>query len=398
MTTGWARKGSCNDLHTSREALNDYGSLESTIRAIRDHRPLDLNAERWRAAYPQGTFEEWRERAHRCLLEGLHYDPGPVDMRTEVLGREECEGFILERVAFNTTPWIRVNGFFLLPTGVGYPVPGLVVFHAWGGPMLFGKERVVNTGRDHPLLAEHRAKVYSGRYLAEVFAQHGYAVVVIDAYHFGERAPRGLNDIPASYDAFDLPIREYVALDDRVREQLYLGVRQLNWAGTTWMGVNYWDDSRCVDFLLTRSEVDPARIGCTGLSGGGWRTNVLAALDRRVVASVSVGWMTTGDYQQVYNLSGAIGTFCLLPGVWDRMDVPDLTVLAAPCASMVVSGQQDMLFPPEGQQDAARQIQSGYVWAGCPERFRSYMPPKPHCYDAQVQQEAIAWLDRHLKA
>jgi hypothetical protein len=139
-----------------------------------------------------------------------------------------------------------------------------------------------------------------------------------------------------------------VALDERVREQLYLGVRQLNWAGTTWMGVNYWDDSRCVDYLQSRPEVDPDRIGCTGLSGGGWRTNVLAALDRRISASVSVGWMTTGDYQQVCNISGGIGTFCLLPGVWNRLDVPDLTTMAAPGASMVVSGQQDTLFAPEG--------------------------------------------------
>jgi dienelactone hydrolase len=391
------KRQSCHDLQTARAPLNHYGSLEGMIRGIRDHRPLDLNAEQWHEAHPAGTFEQWKHAAQGCLLEGLHYDPGPLDLAPEVLGREQRDGFTLERVAFNTSPWTRVNGYFLLPSGVEYPVPGLVVFHAWGGPMLFGKERVVHTGRDHPLLLEHRNKVYSGRYLAEEFARHAYATITIDAHHFGERAPRGLNGIPHAYDPFDLPIREYAALDDRVREQLYLGVRQLNWAGTTWMGVNYWDDSRCVDYLLSRPEVDPVRIGCTGLSGGGWRTNVLAALDQRIRASVSVGWMTTGDYQQVYNLSGAIGTFCLLPGVWDRLDVPDLTVMAAPGASMVVSGQQDMLFPPEGQRDAARQIQLGYEWAGVPDRFRSYMPDKPHCYDAEVQAEALTWLDKHLK-
>ena len=357
---------------------------------------LCLSAERWRETHPAGDFAQWRAAAQRCLLDGLHYDPGPLDLRPEVLGREARDGFIQEHIAFNTTPWIRATGYLLLPSGLDRPVPGLVIFHAWGGPMLFGKERVVGTGRDHPMLVEHRNKVYSGRYLAETFARRGYATITIDAHHFGERTPRGLNGIPAAYDPFDLSIREYGALDDRVRDQLYLGVRQINWAGTTWMGLNYWDDSRCVDYMLSRPEVDAARIGCTGLSGGGWRTNVLAALDRRVKASVSVGWMTTGDYQQVYNLSGAIGTFCLLPGVWDRFDVPDLTVMAAPHASMVVSGQEDMLFPPEGQRDAARQIREGYAWAGCPDRFRSYMPPKPHCYDAEVQTEALDWFDRHL--
>ena len=389
---------SCDDLTISRAPLNDYGSLEPLIRAIRDRRPLDLNAEQWRAAHPGGTFDQWRDAARQCLLDGLHYDPGPLDLRAETLARETRDGFVLETVAFNTTPWTRVEGYFLLPTGVAYPVPGLVVFHAWGGPMLFGKTRVVDSGRDHPLLREHRDKVYSGRYLAEVFARQGYAVIVIDAHHFGDRAPRGLNGIPDAYDPFALTIGEYVSLDARVREQLYLGVRQLNWAGTTWMGVNFWDDSRCVDYLCSRPEVDSARIGCTGLSGGGWRTNVLAALDRRIKASVSVGWMTTGDYQQVYNVAGAIGTFCLLPGVWDRLDVPDLTIVAAPNASMVVSAAEDRLFPPEGQREAARQIAAGYTWAGCPENTRFLSPPKPHCYDADLQREALDWFGRYLKA
>ena len=388
---------SCHDLRISRAPLNDYGSLEGLIRDIRDRRPQDLNAERWRQAHPNGAFEEWRQQAHACVIEGLHYDPGALDLRAETLDREEREGYLLERVAFDTTPWIRVNGYFLLPQGVPLPVPGLVVFHAWGGPMLFGKERIVNSGRDHPLLAEHRARVYSGLYLAEEFARQGYAVIVIDAHHFGERAPRGLNGIPQAYDPFEMTIQEYVGMDNAVRAQLYLGVRQLNWAGTTWMGLNYWDDSRCVDYLQSRPEVDASRIGCTGLSGGGWRTDVLAALDRRIVASVSVGWMTTGDYQQVYNVNGAIGTFNLLPGVWDRLDVPDLIVMAAPNASMVVSASQDMLFPPEGQRDAARQIHLGYEWAGCPAHYRPYHPPKPHCYDAEIQQEAFAWFDRHLR-
>lgn len=384
-------------LKVSRESLNLYGSLEPMIQGIRAHRPLDLNAERWREAHPGGTFDEWRDAAAACLLDGLHYEPGPLDLQAELIGREQRDGFVLERVAFNTTPWIRVNGFFLLPQDADLPVPGVVVFHAWGGPMGFGAERIVNVGRDHPVLKSHREDVYSGNYLAEVFVRAGYAVIVIDAHHFGERAPRGLGGIPDEVDPFELTEAEYNELDAKIRAQLYLGVRQLNWAGATWMGVNFWDDSRCVDYLLSRPEVDGKRIGCTGLSGGGWRTNVLAALDRRIKASVSGCWMTTGDYQQVYNVAGCVGTFCLLPGVWDRMDIPDLINLAAPNASMVFNNSEDTLFPPEAQQDAARQIRAAFEWAGCPEQFGHTNLPKPHCFDAELQSIAIEWFDRHLK-
>jgi dienelactone hydrolase len=389
-------KKSNSELVISRCVLNQYGNHEAMIRAIRRHRPLDLNAEIWHHNHPGKSFEAWRKLAKACVSEGLHYNPGPVALNAEVDSCEDRGNFVLEHIAFNTTAWNRVKGYFLLPKHAVQPLPALVVFHAWGGPMLFGKERVVNSGKDHPLLLEHRNKVYSGNYLAEVFTSHGYAVIVIDAHHFGERAPRGFSNLPPAYDPFELAIGDYVRLDAEVREQLYLGVRQLNWAGTTWMGVNFWDDSRCVDYLLSRSEVDPQRIGCTGLSGGGWRTNMLAALDDRIKASVSVGWMTTGDYQQAYNVAGAIGTFCLLPGVWDRLDVPDMTIMAAPNASMVVSGRQDMLFPPEGQTEAARQIQKGYDWAGVGERFNDYRPDKPHCYDSEVQQHALEWFKRFL--
>lgn len=386
-----------DDLRISREPLWQYGSLEPLIRRIREHRPLDLNAETWRQRNQDGAFEDWRKLAHACLLTGLHYDPGPLDLQPETLGREKRDGFILERIAFNTTPWIRVNGYLLLPADVAYPVPGLVVFHAWGGPMLFGKDRIVNSGRDHPVLAEHRATYYSGNYLAEVFATAGYAVIVIDAHHFGERAPRGFGGIPDELDPYALSTAEYWHFDSVVRDQLYLGVKQLNWAGTTWMGLNYGDDSRCVDYLAGRPEVDAGRIGCTGLSGGGWRTDILAALDRRVKASASGCWMTTGDYQQAYNVSGAIGTFCLLPGVWDRIDIPDLAIMAAPNATMVIGNSEDLLFPPEGQQEAARQIAAGFEWAGCPEKFSHNNRAKPHCYDADLQRDAVAWFDAHLK-
>lgn len=387
----------CDQLTISERPLNTYGSLEGAIRAIRDHRPLDLHAPLWRAAHPAGDHQTWSAAARRCLRAGLHYDAGPVALDAETLDTIERDGLIVERIRFNTAPWFRVEGYFLRPASATTPLPGMVVMHAWGGPMLFGKERVVDTGRDHPLLATYRASTYDGRYLADEYARQGYAVIVIDAFHFGDRAPRGVGDLPISYDPFALSLDDATDLDRRCGQQLYQGLKQLMWAGTTWMGVLFNDDSRCVDYLLSRPEVDPQRIGCTGLSGGGWRTNMLAALDPRITASVSVGWMTTGDHQQLYNVRGAVGTFCLLPGVWSRLDLPDLPIMGAPCASMVVLGERDNLVPQNGVREAARQIAEGYAWAGHPERFCYHHPPKPHVYDTDVQAEAFAWFARWLQ-
>jgi len=378
-----------------REPLNRYGSLAPFIQQLHDRRPLDLSAARWREANPGGTPEQWRTAAKQCLSEGLHYDAGPLDLDPETIESWETDDFVCERIVFNTTPWFRVPGYFYVPKNVPLPAPALVVFHEWGGPMLFGAERVCGEPV-HPIIVEHRDAYTSGRPLADWYAAHGYCVIVIDAYHFGRRAPRGLGGAPDAYDPRTMSREELDRVQNALRDELYLGVRHLNWAGTTWCGVNFADDSRCVDYLLSRPEVDGQRIGCTGLSGGGWRTDIMAALEDRIRAAVSVGWMTTGETQQRYNVAGAVGTFCLLPGVWDRLDIPDLIAMAAPKACMVVSCTQDALFPPKGQRDAATHIAAAYDWAGCPECYCDLAPAKPHCYDAEIQDAALAWFGEHL--
>ncbi len=379
-----------------RAPLSSYGSLEASIQNLRAHRPLDLSAPEWRRQHPSSNHDQWARQARALLAEGLHYDAGKPELNAVTTARWETESFVRETIEFNTAPWFRVPGYFYTPKKVPLPAPSLVVFHEWGGPMLFGADRVSGEPL-HPVITDHRRRYTGGRALADWFASHGYAVIVIDAYHFGRRAPRGMSGLPEAYDPAKLDDATLKRYETVVRDGLYLGVRQLNWAGTTWAGVNYGDDSRCVDYLLSRKEVDPERIGCTGLSGGGWRTNILAALEPRIKAAVSVGWMTTGDTQQPYNVSGAIGTFCLLPGVWNRLDVPDLIAMAAPKAVMVVSTTKDPLFPPLGQREAARQIADAYAWAGCAARFRDYAPAKEHCYDAEIQTEALAWFNTHLK-
>ena len=88
----------CDELKVSRTPNDQYGRLEGMIRGIRQHRPLDLNAERWREAHPKGSFKEWQAAVRQCLLDGLHLDPGPVDLQSGVLSREPRDGFILEAV------------------------------------------------------------------------------------------------------------------------------------------------------------------------------------------------------------------------------------------------------------------------------------------------------------
>jgi dienelactone hydrolase len=381
-----------------------FGDLEDFLQGFRCSAPLDLNAERWRRANGSGSFAEWQQIARAFTLECLHYEPGPVDLQAKVLDVQPRDGFIAEKIAFHTAPWSRVEGWFLRPDGPG-PFPAIVYFHSWGGPMILGKDRLVSRGKHHPRLQEFFERGGSKPFSAEILARRGYAVIVIDAFHFGSRlpwgamitSPREKPCLPPRLDPMDLSIEEFDRVNQQAVELLFIAMRYLNWAGTTWAGVNFWDDSRCVDYLVSRPEVDPLRIGCVGSSGGGWRAHFLAGLDPRIAASVSSCWTTTGDWNHMYGFTGTIGTFCMVPGLWRRLDLPDIALLAAPAASMVISGQDDKLFPPEGMEEAARQIQAGFEWAGVPEKFRFHYPKKPHCFDDENQEAAWAWFDQWLK-
>ena len=105
-------------------------------------------------------------------------------------------------------------------------------------------------------------------------------------------------------------------------------------SGTTWAGVMLADDTRAVDYLCTRADVDASRIGACGLSGGGLRTALLAGLDPRVAAAVDVGFMTTWRdlaLQQSVNHTW----FTFVPGLPQLLDFPELLALRAPAPTLV---------------------------------------------------------------
>ncbi len=380
-----------------------YGSLESYFRGLRATAPLDLSFQRWRDTHGGGTFTDWQREAREFTLSALSYEAGPPDLHPEVVAVENRSGYVLEHIAFQTAAWCRVAGVFAKPHGPG-PFPTVIVLHSWGGPMILGKERVFPLGASHPRLVELLNQAYGGKFVGEELVAGGYAVLAIDAHHFSSRLPWGARLLasrsapwlPERPDVLALEVGEFDRLDTAAKELLEYSHRYVGWAGTTWTGINFGDDSRCVDYLLTRSDVDGDRIGCIGQSGGGYRSHFLAALDPRIRASVSSCWFTTGDWTQAYKLIGPIGPAHVVPGLWRRMDLPDIAALAAPRAKLVICGQDDPLFAPEAMAEAAEIVRAGYAWAGASERFQFFFPPKPHCFDTECQQVAWAFFDRWL--
>jgi dienelactone hydrolase len=158
----------------------------------------------------------------------------------------------------------------------------------------------------------------------------------------------------------------------------------------------FLDDIRSVDYLASRPEVDPDRIGCCGLSVGGFRSAHLAGLDSRIKAAVVVGWMSTYE-SMLQNKLTSIGFMKVVPGLYQYMDLPDVVSMTAPGGLMIIHGTRDQLFTNDGVQAAFDKIAAVYKKAGVPDRFQGVTYDGPHEFNAQMQEQAFAWLDRWLK-
>ena len=88
---------------------------------------------------------------------------------------------------FWTTADVEVPCYFLIPKRAKFPVPAVVALHDHGGFYYWGKEKLVETDDEHPMLATYRKEYYDGASFPATLAQRGYAVIVIDMFYHGER-------------------------------------------------------------------------------------------------------------------------------------------------------------------------------------------------------------------
>ncbi|MCB9383434.1 MAG: hypothetical protein H6509_02385 [Bryobacterales bacterium] len=345
--------------------------------------------------------DQWRVRARARYHEALRRPDSGGTPEPTVHHHFEYDGLEVEHLSWQLPYGPPTQAYVLKPAGATGRLPGVVGLHDHGGNKYFGLRKITRVSKtQHPLMQAHQEHYYGGAAWANELARRGYVVLVHDTFTFGSRrmraadlADRVKGDLVEERPESEEEIQAYNAFAGGYEN---IVAKSLFCAGTTWPGVFVSDDQRALDVLSARADVDPERVGCCGLSGGGLRTVFLTGADERIRCSCAVGMMTTWrDY--LLNKCYTHTWMCYLPGLPPDLDYPEILGLNAPRPIMTLNNNQDQLFTLPEMKRADGILTEVYAKAGVPERYKGSFYDGPHKFDREMQAEAFAWFDRWLK-
>jgi len=295
--------------------------------------------------------------------------PRPKTPMVVTLSREDHGDFVVEKFQIDNDAGSIVPGYLLLPKRTSQRLPAILYCHWHAGEYDLGKEELFQ--------AKHTPEAPG-----PAFARRGYVVLAIDASGFGERNGQG-PDGPAE--------KNYTAEETASKFNL--------WVGRTFWGMLLRDDLIALDYLASRPEVDPERIGVTGMSMGATRTWWLMALDERLRAGVAIACLTR--YQNMIE-HGAIhehdiGYF--VPNMLKHFDTEAVVALIAPRPVLFQTGDSDGGSPVDGIHAIDAAVRPVYRLYGSDDAFQNLIyPGLGHVYTPEMWAKTLAWMDEHLGA
>src|SRR5262249_8226031 len=213
-----------------------------------------------------------------------------------------------------------------------------------------------------------------------LMAKNGLAVLCYDPIGQGER--------------IQLLTREgKPAIPGSTSEHTMAGVGALL-VGRNTASYRIWDGIRSLDYLASRPEVDPSRLGCTGNSGGGTLTAYLMALDERIVAAAPSCYITSlerlfatiGPQDAEQNITGHVAF---------GMEHADYVTMRAPRPTLICVGTQDY-FDINGAWTTFREAKLLYGVLGHGERVDLFEFNDKHGFSQPRREAAMRWMRRWL--
>jgi len=313
------------------------------------------------------SFERVRQQVRTTMWDLLgKLPPRPKAPKVCTLYSRTLGDFTLERFSFDNGAGATVPGYLLVPTNCCGKAPAILFCHWHGAEYEIGKEE---------LLQAHHTPEAPG----PAFARGGFVVLGIDAYCFGERNGQG----PGGH--------ERGAEGESTASKFNL------WFGRTLWGMILRDDLIALDYLTSRPEVDPQRIGVTGISMGSTRAWWLMALDERIKTAVAVACLTRYQNLIQHESLNAHGIYYFVPNFLSHFDTEAVISLLAPRPALFQTGDQDPGSPVDGIRAVESTVRAAYRVYGKEQEFQNLIyPGLGHVYTPEMWARTLAWMSEKL--
>jgi len=318
-------------------------------------------AARRRAAVTRRSFPAYKVDLRRRMLRMLGALPKRTPLAARTVGVVERPGYRIEKVIFESLPKFFVTANLYIPSQGTPPFPAVLSPCGHTGD---GKA----------------AGIYQHVYISLV--RKGFVVLAYDPLGQGERSQYW--DAREGRSRLGLCVPEHINSGN----QLYL-------LGENLAKYRIWDGLRALDYLVSRPEVDPQRIGCTGNSGGGTLTTYLVALDDRFLVGAPGCYITTLR-QRFLSRQSADPEQNLLPQVAEGIDHFEYLAMHAPGPLIICAARKDF-FPIKGARQTYRWLKDLYRRLGASHKVAKVEADLPHGFSQPLREGMYRWFERWLR-
>jgi cephalosporin-C deacetylase-like acetyl esterase len=272
-----------------------------------------------------------------------------------LIRKEQHRGYTLEYLDFDFNGIERVPGILLVPDDIKGKAPCMLYCHAHFGTYDIGKEELLNGREVMPAYAP-------------VYAKKGILTLAIDSWCFGER-------------------QEHNEMDT---------FKKMLWEGRTLFGMMLYDEMKALDYLVSRPEADPKKVGVFGLSMGATKAWWLAALDIRITTCINLCCMT--DYEELINAHNlnAHGIYYYVPSLLKYFDTKTITELIVPRPHVSLNGRFDRLTPAKGVEKIRDHLLPLYKKYGSEKDYKIELFDCAHEELPEMRQTILTSLDNYL--